>query len=66
MRGTDSPGIVRIERRSGHFHNVYTREASGVEEQLDRGRHTSWYVITGILPQRKPEWDALRCEVGHL
>ena len=50
MRGTDSPGIVRIGRRSEHFHNVYTREASGVEKQLDRGQPTSGYVITGVLP----------------
>ena len=66
MRGTNSPGIVTVGRRSEYFHNVYTREASGVEEQPDRGQLTSGYIITGVLPQREPEWDAFRCEVGHL
>jgi hypothetical protein len=66
MRGTVSPGIVRIGRMSGHFHNVYTHEASGVGEQLDHGQLTGRYVITGIILQRKPEWDAFRCEVGDL
>ena len=66
MRGTVSPGIVKIGRRSEHFHNAYTGEASGMEEQLDRGKLTSGYVITGVLPQRKPEWDVFGCEVGHL
>ena len=39
---------------------------SGAEEQLDRGQPTSRYVIASVLPQRKPEWDALRREVSYL
>ena len=30
MRGTVSPGIVRIGSRSEHFHNVYTSKVLGI------------------------------------